>query len=189
MAKIKGVWVFNEGLTLPQPSEIQQTVNFTSFYLSQNWQCTHLNISVYNNRYTIVNYVYSDGSIWAAYSAISGWGSNQTARTVDFGTVEQEVSEEWYTWLTANATPQASEDDTPNTLITYDGVTVEMKNGQTATHKCAGKKMKTNVVVVPVFDVYINYDGVAHAVYAGDTAVVMCEGKKMRTDVAIISNI
>lgn len=188
MATIKGVWVFNESLTLPQPSQIQQEVNFTFFYLEQNWQCTHLNISEYNNR-TLLNYVTSDGSVWAAHG-VNGWGTaNQAMRTVDFGSVEQEVSEEWYTWLTANATPQASEDDTPNTLITYDGVTVGMKNGQTATFKCAGKKMKTNVVVVPVFDVYIAYDGVAHAVYGGDTAVLMCEGKKMRTDVAIISNI
>ena len=61
-------------------------------------------------------------------------------KTIDFGT-EQTVSTEFYNWLIANATqPMAS--------ITHNGeVIASLFPGQTATLKCAGMKMDSDVVV------------------------------------------
>lgn len=113
MATIKGVWVLNENLDPPQSSsvehKVQQEVNFTFTTNGQIQQGLWLNIAKIQggNGPTALNYVYSDGAaVWGVYNSRKGW-TDQALRTVDFGSVEQEVSEEWYTWLTANATKQS----------------------------------------------------------------------------------
>ena len=73
------------------------------------------------------------------------------------------------------------------TLITYNGTTVEMADGQTATLICAGKKMKTDVVIIPAFAVDFTYGDIKNTAEPGDTATLKCAGKKMATDVVIIS--
>jgi hypothetical protein len=73
------------------------------------------------------------------------------------------------------------------TLIAYNGATVEMAEGQTATLICAGKKMKTDVVIIPAFSVDFTYGDMKNTAEPGDTATLKCAGKKMATDVVIIS--
>lgn len=80
-----------------------------------------------------------------AYSSFNGWHDFGDLRgllqTIDFGTEPQTVSAEFYEWLTANATQ-------PTATITYNGATIATLNGgQTATIKCAGNKMKSDIVV------------------------------------------
>lgn len=60
---------------------------------------------------------------------------------IDFGTEPQTVSAEFYSWLIANATqPMAS--------VSHNGEEIaSLFPGQTATLKCAGMKMATDVVV------------------------------------------
>lgn len=77
--------------------------------------------------------------------------------------------------------------ETVKTLITYNGATVEMAEGQTATLICAGKKMKTDVVIIPAFSVDFTYGDIKNTAEPGDTATLKCAGKKMATDVVIIS--
>lgn len=61
---------------------------------------------------------------------------------------DSEVSAEFYAWFTANAVLQGGEDETPVASIQYSGSTiVSLEAGQTATLKCKGKVMKTDVVV------------------------------------------
>lgn len=77
--------------------------------------------------------------------------------------------------------------ETSKTLITYNGATVEMAEGQKATLICAGKKMKTDVVITPAFAVDFTYGDIKNTAEMGDTATLKCAGKKMATDVVIIS--
>lgn len=104
---VSGVWVFNEVLNIPEGFNLTEEVSFTSF----NTQ--------YNELY-IINTIMS-GGIEVSYSY---WGTStlmpdaeavtytsdsweaEAYRSIDFGTTSQEVSEEFYTWLTANAVKQ-----------------------------------------------------------------------------------
>ena len=80
------------------------------------------------------------------YSALDneGWAFDtfgEGIKTIDFGTEPQTVSAEFYEWLTANATQ-------PTATIQYNGSTIaSLFNGQTATLKCEGMKMESDVTV------------------------------------------
>lgn len=105
MAKIKGVWLFNtdltdagtEGNVVPG-----QTVSFTS-----NGEVFDrmILISGYQSVMTYSNIEHS----YSVYTHSDGW-INAAFRAVDFGSVEQEVSDEWYAAFTKNAR-QASADE------------------------------------------------------------------------------
>ena len=75
------------------------------------------------------------------------------------------------------------------TLITYDGVTVEMDGELPATLECEGKKARTDIVVIPAFPVKIAYGNIVHTADEGTPATLVCSGKKMRADVVITSDI
>ena len=60
---------------------------------------------------------------------------------IDFGSEPQTVSAEFYEWFTSNASQ-------PTAIISYNGSSVvDVFAGQTATLKCAGMKMATDVVI------------------------------------------
>lgn len=104
---VSGVFVFNEVPSIPEDFYLEQEVSFTSF----NTQ--------YNKLY-IVNALMSGGSemsyIYLGTSTLmpdahdviytSDVWEAEAYRSIDFGTTSQEVSEEFYTWLTANAVKQ-----------------------------------------------------------------------------------
>lgn len=121
MSTIKGVWVFNDSLSL---REFNQSVNFTSNGKS------YFKMSLFNYdaaEYTL-EYDYSGNSdnddAWFSPNA----GSTQTWRneaykTVDFGSTEQDVSDTFLTWIQANATYQR----TPT--LTYDLNKLHLNDG------------------------------------------------------------
>lgn len=174
MATLKGVWVFNETLTNPNGSLTEDPLNFSSngenfyaitardtmqayglLYDSSSASGTGAGQFVGQVIYTFNGSSYTDlpPNTWA----------KEAYRTVDFGTTEQIVSTRFYNWLTANATQQASEDDSGNSAggvtITYNGsVIASLAAGQTATMNCAGKKMNGDIVIA--------YDA-THALYNG----------------------
>lgn len=79
-------------------------------------------------------------------STLDGWrsaefGLSTDPDTWDFGTEPQYVSCEFYSWLTKNATQ-------PTTYVSYNGSNIaNLFCGQTATIKCEGMKMESDVVV------------------------------------------
>ena len=75
------------------------------------------------------------------------------------------------------------------TLITYDGVTVEMDGELPATLECEGKKARTDIVITPAFPIKIAYGGIVHTADEGTPATLVCSGKKMRADVVITAEI
>lgn len=100
MATVKGVLVFNETLTAIE-TWTTQSVNFTA----DNYKETSMSLDngalKFAGDYNIRAYNYSSNS-W--------YPSDGRLRTVDFGETAQTVSDEFYTWLTANATSQSTEE-------------------------------------------------------------------------------
>lgn len=90
--KVSGVWVFNE--TLSAEKGIKETVSFIN---GSGTPVLKIEVSLSGG------IVLMFGSSPIYYAA--EW-EYETNRTVDFGTTAQEVSEEFYTWLTANAVKQ-----------------------------------------------------------------------------------
>lgn len=110
MAKVKGIWVFHNVLTAAGNEgsiTYGQDVVFTS------------NGGVFDRLIPLFGYesvmTYSNIEFsYSVYSHSDGW-TNEAYKTVDFGEQEQEVTDEFYTWLTANATPEEDEPDEPMT--------------------------------------------------------------------------
>lgn len=102
--KVSGVWKWNDTLPFSDDytgsSGLGDTVNFTSN--SNSYTSIFIHDSQYDPKGQRV-LVYDTLTI--AYSATSGW-TNEAYKTIDFGSEEQEVSEDFYTYLTANATQQ-----------------------------------------------------------------------------------
>lgn len=97
---VSGVWVFNES---PTDSPFKQIVNFIS-YQDDPYEEYTTYISMELDSGGDILYTINESSTTSAYS-IGEWGDDRY-RTVDFGTEPQEVSEEFYAWLTANAVKQ-----------------------------------------------------------------------------------
>ena len=92
---VSGVWVWNEFLTAANDVLLQEVL-FTS--QNKEWK------SIYFEP-VILELVYTDSD----NTNVSVWGvlwNDEAYRTIDFGTEPQEVSEEFYAWLTANAVKQ-----------------------------------------------------------------------------------
>ena len=107
---ISGIWVFNEVL------DINPVAN-QSFYpiaFSVN------NVMYYGVKFgsqSFQGFTDSDYShVFHLYNAGSGGWIESEYKILDFGTTEQTVSTEFYTWLTANATFQAPPPD-PGPLV------------------------------------------------------------------------
>ena len=98
---VSGVWVFSEYIDLFADPTTTQNVTFTSK----------------NTKYSSVVFYEGGGSIGYnnITAAAESLDENDNAfvewiepeyKTIDFGTTPQEVSEEFYAWLTANAVKQ-----------------------------------------------------------------------------------
>lgn len=108
MATIKGVWVFNDTVKthFEWLNEYQtENVKFTSN--GQSFTDAYWNGIDDGDGNTVYHIYYADTlAVAGYYGDISNW-ENEAYKTVDFGTTEQTVSDEFYNWLTANATQQA----------------------------------------------------------------------------------
>ena len=157
MATVKGTWRFNDELIAPAADIIEENINFTvnldySFF---GMRITYVGIcngfEIYPEYTNFLNYNVVDSdpadiglsfpTKVSPYSADGVWDSSfdESIRTITF-TSEQEVSDDFYAWFTANTKRLST--------ITYNGETIaSIVGGQTATLKCAGKKMESDVVV------------------------------------------
>lgn len=91
--------------------------------------------------------VFQHSTYWMQWpDAVSGLADPVTLTITDG---EDVTNADLIAWLEVNATLIGSETpDTPNTTITYDGDTIaSVVSGGTATLRCAGKKMKTDITI------------------------------------------
>lgn len=162
MATVKGKWLFNEVLDA-YGTAFEQSVEFTASFVDES--------TTYDGRFTGIKYKPTESNL-VAYTvgstvpASSYWESGEDTvvylrapnyntdawsfegiNEVDFGSTEQTVSDEFMTWLTANAVPLDAEETTAATITHNGEVIASLNAGQTATLKCAGMKMATDVVV------------------------------------------
>ena len=147
MANLKGIWVLNENPAWEDfgSHNVNFTSNsktFTSISYGANPDAMDGAALVYaNDSETVYAYDFEYTIAW----------SNEAYKTVDFGTTEQTVDDTFYTWLTANATQQATEEEEPTTsavTVEYNGLVIAtIPNGKIATLSCNGKKMTTDVVI------------------------------------------
>ena len=146
MATIKGKWVFNDAITLRGPLH-KEIVNFISY--------GDVNYTGFEEE--VITLIYSaDVGLDYVYFSDTGW-EDEAFRTVDFGETEQTVSDEFYTWFTANAVQEQTEPETPaesepeptdTVTIEYNGAVIaSLKAGQSASLPCKDKPMRTDVVV------------------------------------------
>ena len=97
---VSGVWVFNE--TIPKNEVRFEGITFTSGG-GGNFDT----IYVANEKpWALLYSDYSMGKDTITAYDIEADSWDESYRTVDFGTEPQEVSEEFYAWLTANAVKQ-----------------------------------------------------------------------------------
>ena len=106
MPTISGVWKWNDTLPFAEGSGTSENITYTS----NNAQYTVLSVhdSGYDPRGRSV-LEYGTGN--TVYNATSGW-TNEAYKTIDFGSSPQEISQDFYDYLTANATQQS----TPTTV-------------------------------------------------------------------------
>lgn len=95
MAKIKGIWLLRQTQNAVE-SNAYAAVSFTSNSIEFN------SMTLYSGEGTSLTYARIDLSELVAVYTSFGW-SDPAYRVVDFGSVEQEVSDEWYANFSANA--------------------------------------------------------------------------------------
>lgn len=109
MATISGVWLINDipnNGTFPANEQVNFTSNGETFaYFSRS-------VTQYGTIYTLRYYYTSTSYVATARVADDGVTSpywvDEDYRTIDFGSLGQEVSNEFYEWLTLNATLKAT---------------------------------------------------------------------------------
>ena len=97
---ISGIWYFNEVLTFDN-AIADYPINFTSIY-QPNEKFTVMD-AYSEDPNGILEYETATYDEYVVYGSSPEW-SHEEARTVNFGSTPQSVSDEFYTWLTANAT-------------------------------------------------------------------------------------
>lgn len=107
MATVQGIWVFNETVTRPSNTTWNYYVNFSSVYYGNTYSYTgfryELEFEVFMTPF--ICYIRGNNNYDGVYDfSASNWFSEGEPRTVDFGETPQEVDQDFYTWLTANAT-------------------------------------------------------------------------------------
>lgn len=99
---VNGQWIFNDTPTLT--TQIYQDVIF----ICDGVQYNEIRQSGYNSNGSIQFVRAADGEIVTAYNSTSGGWQDTVYKTIDFGS-SQIVSESFYNFLTASATPQETQ--------------------------------------------------------------------------------
>ena len=121
---VKGVWVFNDVLT--GSNNVVQNINFNT----AKGDYTQIKFDI-SDGYIQVSYRYVDAGtsssrkVYTSYDN-TGW-FNSSDKQVDFGSTPQEVSQEFYEWLEANATQVV--EDLEVTPVTFDLSTLDLEPG------------------------------------------------------------
>lgn len=134
MATVKGTWVFNDIVNKPTSSALttEVAVNFKTSngvawsYMTPNWANISVRLKNANN-----------GEVSAYLYNTNSWNP-ASYKTITF-TEEQEVSDEFYNWFTANANPYVPP-------ITFDLSTLGLTTG---THSITVKARGTGYIASP----------------------------------------
>lgn len=135
MAKIKGVWVFNDVVSHFYWLASYQMINVT--FTSNGERFTSLYwYDVPAGDDTIYHLSYDETlAVAGPFGNLYNW-DNDAYKTVDFGSAEQDVSDEFLAWMQENATQQASEE---TTTPTAEGVKEKLQSLITASNAKTGK--------------------------------------------------
>lgn len=161
--QISGVWRFKDVLIAPS-KVFEQSVAFTLSGLIEFAgvdfvaRCSVMEW-MHDDEFNVdtleyyVNYTDPSAGLdnnWVWVYENNEWNNSigEALKTIDFGTEPQTVSAEFYEWLKENAVSPDAEEEKPLAAITYNGTIIATLNGgQTATLKCAGMTMESDVVV------------------------------------------
>ena len=102
---VDGVWVFNETIDISDCDGRTWNVNHGNNLTTFGWDCYNEHgIHEHNLEDDSANHLY----IYDGNTQIGQWDHYEdTSPIIDFGTTPQEVSQEFYDWLTANAVKQS----------------------------------------------------------------------------------
>lgn len=109
---VSGVWVFNESPVISSASFGYEAVNFISKEF-----CYGIEVKTSPGAQAGIYYDGPSGYYTIFRATSCTWDSGEEWRTVDFGDNEQTVTDNFYAWLTANATQQGAECTHTNTEI------------------------------------------------------------------------
>lgn len=177
---VSGTWKFKENVTFTTYN-IAQDVNF-SFGSITNSFINLVQIIVSRTNGTITLRQSKDYGGQNVYYNKSWSISDHSFREIDFGSDIQEVSENFYTWLTTNA---VTKDCTA--IVYYDRFSAPTKDAHNAVRlKCCGKKAKSDIEVYFGHNGCMLYsDGIEKEMPLNSAIKLTCEGKKMLSNVVI----
>ena len=152
MATIKaGTYRFNDVLTQSTNYTVEGAILFNSSVNGETITCNGIYDRSLDDWLTLAYSVYITelGDYMEANVYNDGWYTDDFGDGIKTITIpsDSEVSDEFYAWFTANAVSQGADVST-TTVITYKGSTIAtLEGGKTATLKCKGMKMESDVVV------------------------------------------
>lgn len=126
MATVKGVWVWNDTIDVSINREFE--LAFTTIAIGQTLQITKIN--TYSSGEMIYTAI-GEGEIPVYVNYSGGW-MHEGYKTINFGSTAQTVSDDFYTYLTANATPQSSPSTNLSDFLTEVAEAIRTKKGTSA---------------------------------------------------------
>ena len=126
MATVKGVWAWNDTIDVSINREFE--LAFTTIAIGQTLQITKIN--TYSSGEMIYTAI-GEGEI-SVYVNYSGGWMHEGYKTINFGATAQTVSDDFYTYLTANATPQSSPSTNLSDFLTEVAEAIRTKKGTSA---------------------------------------------------------
>ena len=107
MAQVSGVWVWNDSLPFAETAVAEYNLTFKSG--NDNYTSLYVHDSDYDPRGgALLAYGSSGNAVYIGSGLETGF-TNEVYKTIDFGTTPQTVSDNFYTYLTANATTTSTE--------------------------------------------------------------------------------
>lgn len=125
MATVKGVWAWNDTIDVSINREFE--LAFTTIAIGQTLQITKIN--TYSSGEMIYTAI-GEGEIPVYVNYSGGW-MHEGYKTINFGSTAQTVSDDFYTYLTANATPQSSPSTNLSDFLTEVADAIRAKKGTT----------------------------------------------------------
>ena len=126
MATVKGVWAWNDTIDVSINREFE--LAFTTIAIGQTLQITKIN--TYSSGEMIYTAI-GEGEIPVYVNYSGGW-MHEGYKTINFGATAQTVSDDFYTYLTANATPQSSPSTNLSDFLTEVAEAIRTKKGTSA---------------------------------------------------------
>lgn len=154
MPSIKGLWIWKDELIVPS-NRITQSVNFALFgkkgigiVIKSSLDNLHFRVYSFDEttgKYSItitnpIGYYYT-----ATETAPIGW-LYDAYKIIDFGNIEQDVSQEFFDYFTENAVYQGVS-KVPNVKVMYGNTEISSTDIQSTTLSYKGKLMESDVVI------------------------------------------